>query len=262
MPETTTTAAPGPAPTPAPPAPRSRGTARLAGALYLLTFVSSIAALPLLGPVLDDPAYVLGAGADASVTAGALLDLVNAFACVGTAVVLFGVVRRWGEHLALGFLAARLGEAAVIAIGVVSLLAVVTLRQGAGAGADDTARVAVAHGLVAVRDWTFLLGPGVMAAVNALVLAPLLLRSRLVPRAIPVLGLVGAPLLLVSDVATAFGLNEQLSVVSAVAVAPVFLWELSLGFWLLVRGFRVVDAPDEFTRHLAPRSSRGASAVR
>jgi hypothetical protein len=215
-----------------------RGTARLAGALYLLTFVSSIAALPLLGPVLDDPAFVLAGRADAAVTAGALLDLVNALACVGTAVVLFPVVKRWGEHLALGFLASRLLEAAVIAIGVVSLLAVVTLSQEAAPGTDDAARVAVAQGLVAVRDWTFLLGPGVMAAVNALLLAPLMLRSRLVPRAIPVAGLVGAPLLLVSDLATAFGINEQLSALSAVAVAPVFVWELSLGLWLLLKGFR------------------------
>jgi len=243
MSATTTPPAPAPAPAPRPASSATapyRGTARLAGALYLLTFVSSIAALPLLGPVLDDPAYVLGVGADGAVTAGALLDLVNALACVGTAVVLFPVVRRWGEHLALGFVASRLVEAAVIAIGVVSLLAVVTLRQDPAAGTDAAARVAVAQGLVAVRDWTFLLGPGVMAAVNALLLAPLMLRSGLVLRAIPVAGLVGAPLLVVSDLATAFGVNEQLSPLSAAAVAPVFVWELSLGLWLLVKGFRPV----------------------
>lgn len=217
-----------------------RGTARLAGALYLLTFASSIPALPLLGPLLDDPAgYVLGAGADGSVVAGALLDLVNALACVGTAVVLFGVVKRWGEHLALGFLASRLVEAAVIAIGVVSVLAVVTLRQeGPPAGDDGSGLAAVAQGLVAVRDWTFLLGPGVMAGVNALLLGSLMLRSGLVPRAIPIAGLVGAPLLIVSDLLTVAGVNEQLSVLSGVAVAPIFVWELSLGLWLLVRGFR------------------------
>ncbi len=221
-----------------------RATARLAGALYLLTFASSIPALPLLGPVLDDPAYVLGPGADGSVVAGALLDLVNALACIGTAVVLFGVVKRWGEHLALGFLASRVLEAAVIAVGVVSLLAVVTMRQaGPATGTDGTALVAVAQGLVAVRDWTFLLGPGVLAGVNALLLAPLMLRSGLVPRAIPLAGLVGAPLLLASDVLTMVGLNEQLSVLSAVAVAPIFLWELSLGLWLLVRGFRPAAFP-------------------
>lgn len=221
----------------------SRGAARLAGGLYLLTFVSSIAALPLLSPLLDDPAFVLGAGSDAAVTAGALLDLVNALACVGTAVVLHGALRSWGEQLALGFLASRLVEAAVILVGVVSLLAVVTLRQDTAADLDPAARVAVAHGLVAVRDWTFLLGPGVMAAVNACLLAPLLLRSGLVPRWIPLTGLAGAPLLLASDLATAFGLHEQVSALSAVAVAPVFVWELSLGLRLVVTGFRPARAP-------------------
>lgn len=251
MPTTPTTAPaagasaqPAPAAAPAPvPVPPHRAAARLAGALYLLTFVSSIAALPLLRPALDDPAYVLGAGADAAVTAGALLDLVNALACVGTAVVLLPAVKRWGERLATGFLASRLVEAAVIAVGVVALLAVVTLRQEVVDGTDDAARLAVAQGLVAVRDWTFLLGPGVMAAVNAVLLGSLLLRSGLVPRAIPLAGLVGAPLLLASDLLTAFGLNEQLSALSAVAVAPVFVWELSLGLWLVVRGFRTVPAP-------------------
>jgi hypothetical protein len=222
-----------------------RATARLAGALYLLTFASSIPALPLLAPLLDDPAaYVLGPGADASVVAGALLDVVNALACVGTAVVLLGVVRRWGEALAFGFLASRLVEAAVIATGVVSVLAVVTLRQqGPATGDDGAALAAVAQGLVAARDWTFLLGPGVMAAVNALLLAPLMLRSGLVPRAIPVAGLVGAPLLIASDLLTAFDANEQLSVLSAVAVAPIAAWELSLGIWLVVRGFRPAAFP-------------------
>jgi hypothetical protein len=220
--------------------PRDRAAARVAGALYLLTFLASIPAVALLGPVLGDPGYVLGPGADAQVVAGVLLDVVNAFACVGTAVVLFPLLRRHGESVALGFVASRLVEAAVILVGVVSLLAVVTLRrQGAG---DADALVAVGAALVAVRDWTFLLGPGVMAGVNALLLGTLVYRSRQVPRIIPLLGLVGAPLLLASDLATLFGANDQLSAWSAVAVVPIFLWELSLGVWLLVRGLRPAGA--------------------
>lgn len=215
-----------------------RRAARLAGALYLLTFLASIPAVALLGPVLGDPRYVLGPGADAQVVAGTLLDVVNALACVGTAVVLFPLLRRHGESLALGFVASRLVEAAVILVGVVSLLAVVTLRQQGAGAADPAALVVAGQALVAVRDWTFLLGPGVMAAVNALLLGTLVYRSRRVPRVIPLLGLVGAPLLLASGIATLFGVNDQLSAWSAVAVAPIFLWELSLGLWLLVKGLR------------------------
>lgn len=215
----------------------TRRTALLAGLLYLLTFVASIPALPLLAPVLNDPLFVQSPGPAPGVVAGGLLDLINAAACVGTAVVLYPIVRRWGAAGALGFVTSRVLEAAIIALGVISLLAVVTLRS---AGAGD-AELAVAHALVAVRDQTFLLGPGLMPAVNALLLGRLMFRSRLVPRLIPVLGLVGAPLQLASVLATMFGVNDQVSVASAIAVVPIFCWELSLGLWLAIRGF--ADAP-------------------
>jgi hypothetical protein len=240
-----------------------RGTAFLAGALYLVTFLASIPAVFLLAPVLDDPAYVLGDGASTRVLAGAALDVVNALACIGTAVVLLPVVRRQGgEALAHGFLASRVLEAAVILTGVVSLLAVVTLREEPPAAADADALVAVAAGLVAVRDWTFLLGPG-LAVANALLLGTLLYRSRLVPRVIPVLGLVGAPLLLAANTATMFGLTEQVSVVSALALPGIFFWELSLGVWLVVKGFRpgplaaLLGRPDAAVPTSAVRAGTG-----
>lgn len=215
-----------------------RKTALIAGVFYLVTFASSIPAVFLLGPVLNDPNYVVSAGNDTSVVWGCLLDLINAFACVGTAVALFPVVRRENESLALGFVTARLFEAAVIAIGVVSLLAVVTLRQTGAAGGNPGSLVSAGQALVALRDWTFLLGPGTIPALNALLLGYLLFRSRLVPRIIPILGLIGAPLLLMSAITTMFGINSQDSVLSAVATLPIFLWELSLGLYLAFRGFK------------------------
>lgn len=226
-----------------------RRTARAAGLLYLLTFAASFPALALLGPVLE-PGYVLGSGQDVRVTTGALLDLVNAGAAIGTAVVLLPVMRRYGEALALGFVAARTMEAAIIAIGVVNVLAVVTMRGEVAAGADATALTTTASALVTARDWTFLLGPGLVPGINALLLGTLMYRSGLVPRAIPVIGLVGAPLHLLSVLATAYGLNTQLSVASAVAVLPIVAWELSLGLWLTFRGFRPV-VPDRVRTALA-----------
>lgn len=218
----------------------TRKTALVAGVFYLITFAASIPALILIGPVLHDPGYVTSAGADTRVAAGCLLDLVNAIAAVGTAVTLFPVVRRQNEGLALGFVASRSFEAAVIVIGVVSLLAVVTLRKDlAGApGADPAGYVAAGRSLVAVRDWTFLLGPGLMPAFNALCLGSLLYRSRLVPRLIPAIGLAGAPLLLAVAVATLFGVNTQISPLSEVATIPIFIWELSVGVYMTVKGFR------------------------
>jgi hypothetical protein len=218
-----------------------RQTAFLGGLLYLITFAASIpAAFYFLTPVLDDPGYILGAGADSRIVVGGLLDVVTAFAGVGTAVVLFPVLKRQNEPLALGFVTSRLLEAAIISVGVVSLFAVVALRQDAAdpAGAEEAALSSVGAALVAVRDFTFHLGPGVMAVVNALLLGTLMYRSGLVPRVIPLMGLVGAPLLLTSKLATILGVNDDSTLWSVIAVAPIFFWELSLGIWLAVKGFR------------------------
>jgi Domain of unknown function (DUF4386) len=214
-----------------------RKTALVAGLLYLITFVSSIPALFLLSPVLHHADYIISGGADTRVVWGCLLDLVNALSAIGTAVALFPVVKRQNEGLALGFVMSRMLEGAVILIGVVSLLAIVTLRQHPS-GADPATLLATGHALVAVRDWTFLLGPGLMPAFNALLLGTLMYRSRLVPRLIPLTGLIGAPLLLIADLASLFGHNTQTSTASFFLTLPVAAWELAVGLYMTIMGFR------------------------
>jgi hypothetical protein len=233
----TTTAVPDLTTAPAPAATPGRANVRASGILYLITFASSIPALILLSPVLNDTGFVLGAGTQSSVVWGCLLDVVNALAAVGTAVAVFPDIRRYNESLALGFVTTRLMEGAIIMIGVISLLAIVTLRHDAGS-ADPTTMTAIGRALVAVRDWTFLFGPGFMACMNALMFATLLFRARLVPRVIPAIGLAGVPLLLAANLATLFGYNEQTSGLSLLATLPIAVWELSVGTWMLVKGFK------------------------
>jgi hypothetical protein len=174
--------------------------------------------------------------------------------------VLFRVVKRQNETLALGLVTSRLLEAAVMAVGVVSLFAVVTLRQDMSgvAGAEEAALTTVGAALVAAYEWTFLLGPGVMPVVNALLLGTLMYRSGLVPRVIPLMGLIGAPLLLASNVATMLGVNDATTVWSLVGVAPIFFWELSLGIWLTVMGFR----PSPITAGMTSSVDRDAEPSR
>jgi hypothetical protein len=203
-----------------------------AGLLYLLTFVS-IPTLFLYSSV-RGANYVVGPGPDTSVFIGVVLELIVALACIGTAVALYPVVKRQNEGVALGFVGVRTLEAAMIFTGAFSLLAVVALRQ-AGAGA---AELATGHALVSVHDWTFVLGQSLIPAVNALLLGYLLYRSRLVPRILPVLGFIGAPLLVASSVATLFGANDYGSGISGLAALPIALWEFSLGAYLVVKGFR------------------------
>jgi Domain of unknown function (DUF4386) len=216
----------------------SQTIARVTGVLFLITFITAIpAAFVFYAPVLDDPRYIVGAGADTSVQWGAFLELILIIANIGTAVVLFPILKRQNEILALGYVTARLVECAFIAVGILSLLSVVTLRQEA-AGADAASLVAVGASLVALHDWTFLLGPGFVVGIgNGLMLGYLMFRSALVPRAMAVLGLIGGPLVMASGVAILFGAFEAGSVWQAIATIPEFLWELSLGIWLTVKGF-------------------------
>jgi Domain of unknown function (DUF4386) len=210
--------------------------ARVFGVLFLITFITSIPAFFFYVPVLDDPRYIVGAGADISVQWGAFLELLLIIANIGTAVVLYPVVKRVNEILALGYVTARIVECVFIAIGILSLLTVVTLRQEA-AGADGGSLVAVGESLVALHNWTRQLGPGFVVGVgNGLILGYLMYRSELVPRGMAVLGLIGGPLIIVTGVAVLLGVLEE-GGVWQVAVIPEFFWELLLGIWPIVRGF-------------------------
>ena len=221
----------------------ARTIALVTGICFLVTFLASIPpAFVLYAPVLNDPTYIVGggAGSDTGVRWGAFLEIILAIANIGTAVTLYPILRRQSEILALGYAASRIAESVIIAVGIISLLAVVTLRQelAGAAGADQATLITVGRALVAVHGWTFLLGPGYLAGIgNGMILGYLMFRSRLIPRNLAVLGLIGGPLAFVSATATLFGLFDQVSVWAAIAILPEFLWELSLGLWLIVKGF-------------------------
>jgi hypothetical protein len=213
-----------------------RRTALVAGILYLVTFIGSIPAAILVGPAINDPSYVTGAGSDQQVALGLVLELVNVFGCIGCAVALFSVVRRVHEGLAIGYVTTRLFEAATITMGVLSLLAVISLREQGAASGSAESLVPVANALVAVRDWAMTIGPN-MAAFNALMLGTALYMARLVPRAIPALGIVGAPILISYTIGTILGLTGPGTLFQGIAVMPFFIWELVLGLWLTFKGF-------------------------
>ena len=213
-----------------------RRIALTAGVLYLVTHVTSIAAVILYGTVLNGAEYVTSAGADARVFLGALCEVILGMANIGTAVTLFPIVKRQNEAVALGYVGLRTLEAAIIAIGIVCLLAVVTLRQHFVA-AESAAYVTVGMALVAVHDWTFLFGPNFVLGVNTVLMAYLMYASRLVPRFIGTLGLIGGPLIFISAIFELFGVYTQISPLGALTAIPVFAWELSLAIWLIVRGF-------------------------
>ena len=227
-----------------------RKTALVAGIFYLITFVS-IPTLALYGPVKDHPDWILGSGGHTAVLVGGFLEVIVALAGIGTAVTLYPVVKRQNEGLALGFVTARVLEAVMIFTGVVSLLSLLTLKQDLG-GANAAALVTVGASHVAVYNWTFLLSQSLMPGINALLLGSLMYRSRLVPRVIPMLGLIGGPLLIIAVFATLFGQHTSLIGIVGLPVIPVAAWEFSLGVWLTFKGFRPSPITAEVTTASAP----------
>jgi hypothetical protein len=216
--------------------PRNTATSRkislAAGVLYLLTFVSIRSAFSNIS-CWNDPNYIVGSGPDTPIIIGGILELIVALAGIGTAVVLYPVLKRQNEAVALGFIGTRVLEASTIFADVVCLLAIVTLRRaGVGADALVTGKTLVAlYGL-------FRLGQNLMPAVNDLLLGSLLFQSRLVPRVLPVLGLMGAPLLIANTIVFMFGITSgPLFVLTGIGVLPIALFEFSLGVWLTVKGF-------------------------
>lgn len=221
----------------------NRATAVTAGVLFLLTEVGAIVGLALYGPILDGVDYVKGPGADSQILWGALFEVLLVISAVGTAVTLYPILKRQSEGVAMAFVMARLLETVAIMIGILSLLTVVTLRRqyDGSAAADSEALSTVGSALVAMHDWTFLLGPNFALGVASLLLAYLMYTSGLIPRPIAVLGLVGGALILGSAVAVMFDAYEQTSTPGLLVALPVFAWELALAGWLIMKGFRPVS---------------------
>jgi hypothetical protein len=213
--------------------------ARVFGVLYLITFVTSIPALALYQPVLDDPVgYIAGAGHDTQILFAALLELLLIIANIGTAVVIFPIVRRQNEELALGYVTARVVECTFILVGILSVLGIITLTQQVAGANEGT----VAYTLAGIKDWTFLLGPGwVVGWGNGLILGYLMYRSELVPPAACWLGFIGGTLLIATGTAillTGNDPSDALRSLQGIATIPEFLWELFLGVYCTFKGFR------------------------
>jgi hypothetical protein len=218
---------------------RVRRLARITGVLWIITFITSIPAVLLYDPLLNNKDFILGAGGgDTRIYIGATLELLLIIANIGTAVLPFALFRRYNEKLAVGFVTARLVECGFIAVGIVSVLAIMTLRQDPAGASDDTL-VAIGQSLVAVHDATFLLGPGFVVGVgNGLIFGYLMYTSGLMPRRLAMFGLVGGPLLCLSGIGVIFGAFDAGPGPQVIATIPEIIWEASIGLYLTFKGFK------------------------
>jgi Domain of unknown function (DUF4386) len=238
----------------------TRRTSLVAGILYLITFVS-IPTLALYNSVKSKD-FIISSGSNTGALLGCFLEVIVALAGIGTAVTLYPVVKRQNTGMALGFVASRTLEGTMIFTGVASLLSLVTLHQdlGTATGANAASLVTIGASHVATYNCAFTLGQSLMPGINALLLGTLMYRSGLVPRVLPVIGLIGAPLHITAVVLTMFGVIDRIGSVAAIAALPIAVWEFSLGVYLIVKGFKPCPITDELRAASAPPAYRDVDA--
>ncbi len=215
-------------------------TARIVGVLFILAAVTAIVGLILYGPILNAPDYIIrGSANETQVIWGAFLELILAFSIIGISIMMFPILKKHNESIAIGYVCFRLLEATIIILGIISLLSVVTLSHEFAKAVAPNASSFLTAGrlLVAVHDWTFLFGPNLALSLSTLTMSYLLYRSKLVPRFISVLGLIGGPLTFASAVLVMFGVYLQISIWGVITAIPVFAYEMTLAVWLIVKGF-------------------------
>ena len=222
------------------------------GVFFIITFVASIPALFFYSQVLHHTNFILGAGGDTRVSWGALLEVITLVAGIGSAVAIFPIVRRQNESVALGYVTARVIESMIIMAGILSLMAIVTLRQDlAGVAGTNTGSLVIAgRSLVAVHKWSFLMGPGLLGAGlgNGLLLGYLMYKSGLVPRPWAVLGLIGGTCIVLSGIAVLFNVIDAGSKAQGIMTAPEFVWEAFLGIYLTFWGFKACPIITDYPR--------------
>ncbi len=202
-----------------------------AGIAYVLTFVS-IPSIALYNSA-KGANYVLSPGSNTAAIVGGILEIIVALAGIATAVILFPILKKQNETFALGLVAARILESATIFVGVAFILSIVTLRLS-GAGSEG---LATSHALVALYNRIFLLGQSFMPAVCDLLLGYMLYKSRLVPRGLSLIGIIGAPLLVVGYLLVLSGAIDRTGGFAGLSALPVAVFEFGLGIWLIVKGF-------------------------
>jgi len=230
-----------------------RTTARVVGLCFLAAMAGSLIGGGLLETILSAPDYLLAAAEhQTQLIVGVLLELVNATAVLAIGFLMFPVLKKHNEQLAVGYLAIRSVEAVVCSIIVIGPLALLTLSREYGqAGAAEAAYLQAAGALgIAERARVVGLLIPLFFSLGAILFYTLLYRSRLLPRFISVWGFIGAALILIINIAN---LGAELGLgVTLVFVLPIILNEIFLGIWLIVRGFNPSAAADDAARQLMP----------
>jgi hypothetical protein len=224
-----------------------RKTAVVVGLLFILCTAASILSAIITAGLLDAPNYLtLLAAHDGRMVAGALAEFVWAVSAAGIAIGLYPVLRKHNRAVALGALAARTVEGALVLVGMIGLLTLLSVSQEIVAGAADASSFeAVGSSLLAARDWTHGYVMVLAWLAGAFMYYCLLYKARLVPRWLSGWGLVGAALCLGATVYSGFTQQLGFTPVNLAANLLIFAQEIALGVWLIAKGFNPATLTSE-----------------
>ena len=214
---------------------KEKKTARIVGLLFITATVASSLGFAILDPILNAPDILVSVSANTTqVMIGVLLLLIDSAAVVGIAVLMFPILKKYSEALALGYVGFRVIEATVIIVASIILLSLLTLSQEyvQAAAPDASCFQTLGSLLLAVWDWALLLGIMIVFGLTALILNYLLYQSELIPRWLSGWGLIGAILLLAAGLLEIFDIN-----LTDLINLPIALQEMVFAIWLIVKGF-------------------------
>ncbi len=217
----------------------NRKTSLIFGLFFAGTFIFSIPALFFYDPLLNNPDYVTLGGFDIRISIGALFEILLAICNIATAIVIFPLFKRVSESVSLGYVASRTVESVMILTGVISLMSVMTFRAGFTATDNTHDILMIRQMFVALHDWTFLLGPQFCSGFgNGMLLGYLMYRSGAVPARMAMIGLIGGPLAFIGGILVLFDVLEPLSIGLFALTALEIIWELSITFYSIFKGFK------------------------
>ncbi|RHW43386.1 DUF4386 domain-containing protein [Neobacillus notoginsengisoli] len=219
----------------------NKKAAKIVGVLFIVAAVTAVIGLKLYDPILIGPDYLTKGSEQANqVVLGAVMELMLVVSVVGTATALFPILRKYNETIALWHVCFRFLEAVVITVGIISVLSLLTLSQefaATGASSNHATFQASATVLKAIHDWTFMMGPLFMLGLNTIMYSYIFYKTRLVPRFISTLGIIGAISVFICALLVMFGVIEQISVWGGIMAVPIAANEMILAVWLIAKGF-------------------------
>jgi hypothetical protein len=241
-----------------------KNMARIVGVLFIIGTAAGVLSVGLIGTVEGTPDLGKFAANENMVLFGVLSIFIMAAACAGTAIWMYPVLKQYSESLALGAVCFRLIEAALMVIGAIIMLVLLSLSlEFVKAGAPDPSYFETLGMLVrAGYDWLFNVPMLLAWCTAALMYYYIFYRTKLIPRWITAWGIIGIILSMVASMSILFGILDTSMTVHTLMNFPIALQEMVMAVWLIAKGFDPAAIDSLSARAKSDKSAMAVSATK